>query len=378
MAPPEDQQNTVNPAHFLTHRPIGSPWDTPEAAVTATRVAWALAVLLLAAGCGTDGRPVAPPTTPAPATPPPPESPDAPTGIQVVERGNDFIVWEWTPVAGATSYEADISPLEALPEERPPPTVAMAPTARADELEPGTVMEIRVRAVSETAGGRAEGPWSDPVTAGTLAEGCTLEHQRARPYAEAATQDWDGTPLVFHMFDHFPAVSGVADYPASQLEVVRRLAEQIEEHVGYPIIQAGAVIPAPEDAPEGWNDPTMYSPPGCRDWREPGQVVGMHLSSLPTWHRGGGALSAATTCAVVSYWVGDGLPTDDFWITYTRTIIVHELFHVLGFKHSHGDGLPESVGVTMSEQLTFGTASGEVLPTAGDLDALRCIFPEGG
>ena len=128
------------------------------------RVAWALAALLPAAGCGTgtDGTPVAPTSTPAPPAPaPPPEPPRQPTGIRVVERGQDFIVWAWEPVEGATGYEGHAFP-DGIPVfERPPHQVTAEPTFRAEGLEPGVLMGFFVRAIRETAGGRAVGLWSD-------------------------------------------------------------------------------------------------------------------------------------------------------------------------------------------------------------------------
>ena len=135
------------------------------------RVPWpVIALLIAAAGCGgsTDGTPVAPPTAPEPPPPPPPAPPGQPTGIRVVDVGLDFLVWAWDPVEGATSYEAHAFPDGTPPSERPPLLVTVEPTFRADGLEPGTVMGILVRAIRETAGGRAVGPWSDQGTGETL------------------------------------------------------------------------------------------------------------------------------------------------------------------------------------------------------------------
>lgn len=132
-------------------------------------VSWpVVALLIVAAGCGggTDSPPVAPPTAPAPA--PPSEPPGKPTGIRVVEAGVYFLVWAWDPVEAATSYEAHAFPLGTPPSERPPLMVTVEPTFRADGLEPGTAMGIFVRAVRETAEGRAVGPWSDQGTGKTL------------------------------------------------------------------------------------------------------------------------------------------------------------------------------------------------------------------
>ncbi|MYD84930.1 MAG: hypothetical protein F4Y14_01305 [Acidobacteria bacterium] len=68
----------------------------------------------------------------------------------------------------ATGYEAHAFPAGTPPSERPPLLVTLEPTFRADGLEPGSVMTIFVRAIRDTAGGRAFGPWSDPGTGTTL------------------------------------------------------------------------------------------------------------------------------------------------------------------------------------------------------------------
>lgn len=130
---------------------------------------WPVVLLLIAAaGCGggTDGTPVAPATAPAPTLPPAP--PGQPTGIRVVDVGVDFLVWAWEPVENATGYEAHAFPTGTPTSERPPLQVTVEPVFQADGLEPDTVMVLFVRAIRETAGGRAVGPWSDPGTGETL------------------------------------------------------------------------------------------------------------------------------------------------------------------------------------------------------------------
>ena len=130
--------------------------------------------------------------------------------------------------------------------------------------------------------------------------------------------------------------------------------------------------------PEAWNDASLSGQSTCHQWREPGRILGIHLSDLPANHVGGGALRASPQCALVSYWVGDGLPLSDSVRRYGRTVVVHELFHLFGFKHSDYVDLPES-GIFMSPHLTnpFRLGDGTIFyPTFDDLDALRCIFPQ--
>ena len=85
-----------------------------------------------------------------------------------MDVGRDFLVWAWDPVETATGYEAHAFPEGTPPSERPPLQVTVEPTFRADGLQPATVMVLLVRAIRETAGERAVGPWSDPGTAETL------------------------------------------------------------------------------------------------------------------------------------------------------------------------------------------------------------------
>ena len=209
---------------------------------------------------------------------------------------------------------------------------------------------------------------------------CTDERERAESYANAILPgEWDGSPFRVDLVDHFPAVAG-ADYPAGQLEEVGRLADQIEEQIGYRILEVGSVIPLPENLPEGWNAPSTYGPRDCEQWREPGQILGIHTVRIPPGYgSGGGAFGAAPWCAVVSYWLGNGLSPDESYRIYARTGIVHEIFHLFGFKHDSDAVRPEPVGIFMSAQLTSGRiGDGAQYPTFDDVDAMRCIFPQGG
>jgi len=89
-----------------------------------------------------------------------------------------------------------------------------------------------------------------------------------------------------------------------------------------------------------------------------------------------GAVTAGRRCAVVRYWSNDVQVDSDATIS-------HEIFHLLGFTHSprsnHPWQSPPGVGVPMSVRLTNRPLSRTDLGvTFEDVDALRCIFPEGG
>ena len=119
-----------------------------------------LAVLSCDPGGGGIDPATAPTAPPAPqsAPPPAPEPPSAP--VVRVTAGQDFVEWNWDPVEGATSYEGHAHPHPLPPGQRPPLQDILEPTFRVDGLAPGETWDFSVRAVRETAGGRAVSPWA--------------------------------------------------------------------------------------------------------------------------------------------------------------------------------------------------------------------------
>ena len=210
---------------------------------------------------------------------------------------------------------------------------------------------------------------------------CTDELERAKSFLNSALpREWDGTPFRFDLFDNYPEVPG-GDYAERQLEMARELAAQIEEQIGYPVYEAGGVVPVREGLPDGWDTPSHSGPKDCHLWREPGQILAFHLASLPEGHQGGGALGAVPWCAILNHYVGEGSTTDPN-SAWGRSGIVHELFHLLGFGHND-ETHPHEVhlgGVFMSKNLTNGDnfTQAFMAPTFEDIDALRCVFPKGG
>ena len=204
---------------------------------------------------------------------------------------------------------------------------------------------------------------------------CTDERERAPRFGNAILpREWNGTPFRVDLFDNFPAAAGDG-YLAGQLEEIRGLADKIEDQLGYRIIDVGSVIPVRENLPEGWNAPSRYGPKDCTQWREPGEILGIHRSGLPPGYGiGGGAYAATAYCAIVSYFLGEGPLTGDHR-TFGRTAVVHEVFHLFGFKHHGRADLPEQ-GLFMSPQLTSGRdGDWAQYPTFDDIDALGCAFP---
>ena len=322
---------------------------------------------------------------PAPAAPavptapePPPEPPSQVTGVEAAEIGQDYILWTWDPVEAATGYEAGPALVGTPPDERVIESVEET-SFLAGGFEPGSAVMIHVRAVTETAGGRAAGPWSNQVVAETWGEPreCGDEREHALAFGARGTalvKEWDGAPFRFYFNlvgldeDDPRGADGRTQLEEAQfaLDVVGRLSERIEDQLGYPIIEVGGFI----------RDERIRFSNHC-DWRAKGQIVGMVVpESRSDYIRPGGY--ARPQCAL---WGSMG------YLGLHDAGVVHEVFHNFGFKHHWNDPLGlgptrgEGVGVWMSELLTavYGRVpSGNLGVTFEDIDALRCIFPEGG
>ena len=166
-----------------------------------------LTVFLLCCG-GDEGTVSTVPPSPV-LTEPPPQAPEAPTNGRVVEYGQTFLGWEWDPVEGATGYEVVVFPEGTPVPERPPSSIVSEPTYLAEGLEPNTTWELVIRALRETAGGRAASPWVGRFSGSTWGEPreCTTEREDALAYktnsrgddkGPVLVKEWDGTPFLFY------------------------------------------------------------------------------------------------------------------------------------------------------------------------------------
>ena len=337
-----------------------------------------LAILLLVAcGGGTDGKPVLPPTTPAPE--PPPEPPGQPTGIEVVERGQDFIVWTWEPVEDATGYEGHAFPEGTPREDRPPILAWVEPTFRAEGLVPGTLMAFYVRAVRETASGRAVGPWSDKNLGITNPEPhvCTDEREASLSdhyYPPVLVERWAGEPfrIAIHPDVYLASLALGADWYEDQLAgPVNRMAQRIEDQLGYPVLaQIGEPGAEPAVRIELWDGQfdrsrlRVY----CEDY--PDFRTGMNArpqDSLVVYHEG--YFDPGNQCKSALR----GRRIDN---------VIHEIVHLLGGEHYGADTTDNSLdgrqtGWEMSYALTwFQPPDSDIHLTELDIARIGCVFPE--
>ena len=232
-----------------------------------------LTVFLLSCG-GEQGTVSTVPPSP-PIAEPSPEAPEPPTNVRVVEYGQTFLVWEWDPVEAATGYEVVVFPEGTPVPERTPSSIVSESTYRAEGLEPGTAWELVIRALRETAGGRAASPWVGRFSGSTWGKPreCTAERGHAMTFEQRwrgnpfLLEEWDGsTPFRFY-FDSTSLPEDELRDAQHVLDTVERLSDRIEEQIGYSIIELG-----------GWAEIPSQDCHDVAEWREPGQIVAQVIS----------------------------------------------------------------------------------------------------
>ena len=204
----------------------------------------------------------------------------------------------------------------------------------------------------------------DPIRQAIEEYTCTDERERVVDFVSLVDHDtaapiaWDGMPFQVYVSSSFSDAHEL-------LEAIAEEAERIHTYLGYEIFVAGDVIPMVDIAfsdihavaSEAALLPADYEIPFyCCDTR-PGKA---------------GQAQVLTRTAVLSPNPGSA-----------RHIIMHELYHLLGFDHPDGDG---SEGVPMSDVLYSGrlpTVEESIMgidgriptySTALDLAKLACIY----
>ena len=209
---------------------------------------------------------------------------------------------------------------------------------------------------------------------------CTNERSLALRHTRVVVREWNGTPFRVDLVRNFPDIV-TEDYLRGELEAIGRLGDQIEAQLGYRIIEQGDLIEVPGGAREGWDQDFD------RYWmndllpRERRQLIGFYLNDdNRSWEGDGSPMSGHICCGTTSYnrrffraphwteWTGANSPNGE--------AIVHEVFHLLGFKHYYDQH--ELIGVQMSPgglDRPWVTGSPIYHATWTDIENLRCIFP---
>ncbi len=210
---------------------------------------------------------------------------------------------------------------------------------------------------------------------------CTDQRSMALSFSPFVVDEWDGTPFRVDIVRNFPDIV-MEDYLLGELIAITRLADQIEAQLGYRIVEAGDLIDVPAGALRGWDQEFD------RYWRndllprDRGQILGFYLNDdNDAWGGTGSPMSSHLCCGTTSYnrrffqpphwteWTGPNSPTGE--------AIVHELFHLLGFKHYYDQH--ELIGIQMSPgglDRPWETKSPIYYATSTDIENLRCIFPK--
>ena len=201
-------------------------------------------------------------------------------------------------------------------------------------------------------------------------------------------REWDGTPFRVDMVRNFPDF--VADAELQELlDPIGRLADQIEAQLGYRIVEMGDLIDVPAGAPAGWDQDFARFSQSYRA-RERGQILVFYMNddNPDDWDgRGGSPLSGHPCCGTITFnkrslgplWTGDDPCCQHNANRREGEAVVHELFHLLGFKHYYDQH--ELTGIQMSPgalDAPWRTGSLRYYATWSDIDNLRCAFPEGG
>ena len=201
---------------------------------------------------------------------------------------------------------------------------------------------------------------------------CTDERERAINFGNSREEtpilihEWTGEPFRFYWDSSIP--EDREEYVQSLVELVERVSDAIENQIGYSVLEVAGWVDM-EDRGFGFTNANVPQP--CVGVRPGGIVATVHPREV---HYGAGAMPR---CAVI-LWSAGALDASGY------TAATHEIFHLFGFSHSPNvegqQQSPPGEGVHMTTSLSAGRPVIWPRPeragaTWDDIDALRCIFP---
>ena len=200
---------------------------------------------------------------------------------------------------------------------------------------------------------------------------CADERELATNFSAFAAE-WDGSPFRVDMVRNFPNSVTKADV-REVFDLVGLLAERLEDQLGYPVIEPGELIPVPAGAPQSWDRMHPVTWQTCPLSRDRGQI---HLYYRYSVFRPDDVdifvFASPPRCGAIA--------VNRFSERYKAefdALIVRAFFWLFGFQPPRE--IPDSEeGVAMSDLLELAQRPGLESVRWSDIDALRCIFPEGG
>lgn len=243
----------------------------------------------------------------------------------------------------------------------------------------GVEVEVEIYSITDARSGQESEPGTNlddhRVVARQEPRVCTDEREMAVRYGTEydrripLVDEWDGTPFRFYWDNGIPE-SERAD-AEHYFDVVERLAERIEDQIGYPVLEVAGWIPEEE---RGFR----IAHPDIRDCTgvRPGGIVGTVVPKIQVGSSGLIGAGTKAHCAVL-FWTTSDIDTT------LDGVMAHEIWHLFGFTHhpesTHRNQPLPGVGVPMSIHLTNTYITPRELGvTYEDVDALRCVFPQGG
>lgn len=218
---------------------------------------------------------------------------------------------------------------------------------------------------------------------------CSIEQREVRRHpAGWIVDEWDGTPFRVDIVRNFP--SFVSDEDLEELlDPIGTMADDIEDHLGYRIVEKGDLIPVPAGAPDGWNtDYYRYSDNPSMLPRKRGQLLAFYMDDDTSFwdHRGGAPMIAFPEAGTTSYnrrTMGKWWNDQDTCCVHRYNgngrhghTLVHEVAHLLGFEH------PNVPFGTPGVRMAWGSTSYPWLSGSRvhyfapkDIEVLKCLFP---